>query len=65
MPPDHKPHHKPKHLGPKERELAVTLTVAVLNASKIEGDLHEIEKLTLGVYDRMLGAVSNGEFAQP
>jgi len=60
MPPNHEHDHdhKPKPKGPKERELAVALTVAVLNASKIDGPLPAIEQMTLGVYERMLAAVT-------
>jgi hypothetical protein len=33
------------------------LTVAVLNASKIDGQLRAIDQMTLDVYDRMLPAI--------
>ena len=57
----HKPKHKPKHKGPKERELAVALTVAILGASKVEGSLQETERNALGIYGRMLAAVQTPE----
>jgi hypothetical protein len=57
---DHKP--KPKHdgppRGPKERELAVELTVAVLRAANVTGSLEEVERLALGTYERMFAAVT-------
>ena len=60
VPPDHRHDHDhtPKPNGPKERELAVALTVAVLNASKMDGPLPTIEQMTLDVYDRMLAAIT-------
>jgi hypothetical protein len=56
--PDHG-HPKPKHGGPKERELAVALTVAVLDAAKPSGSLDEIEKLALQTYTRLLAGITN------
>jgi hypothetical protein len=54
---DHQP--KPKHGGPKERELAVALTVAVLGAAKPAGSLDDIEKLALQTYTRMLAGITD------
>jgi hypothetical protein len=58
VPTNHEHDHDRKPKGPKERELAVALTVAVLNASKIDGPLPAIEQMTLEVYNRMLAAVT-------
>jgi len=58
---DHKP--KPKHdgppRGPKERELAVALTVAVLNAANVSGSLEDIEQLALRTFGRMLDGITD------
>ncbi len=56
MPPKHE--HEPKPNGPKERELAVALTVAVLNASKIDEPVPTVEQMAIDVYDRMLTALT-------
>jgi hypothetical protein len=53
--------HKPKHdgppRGPKERELAVALTVAVLAAADVKGSLEDVEALALRTYGRMLDGI--------
>jgi hypothetical protein len=57
---DHKPKRKPDGppRGPKERELAVELTVAVLRAANVSGSLEDVEKLALGTYERMFAAIT-------
>ena len=53
---------KPKpHDGPKEREMAVALTVAILQAADVSGDVAALERTTLDLYRRILVAVA----AQP
>ena len=61
--PEHRPPAKhgpppkgPK--GPKERELAVALTVAALGAARIDEPLDAIAQKTLEIYDTMLAAVT-------
>jgi hypothetical protein len=54
--------HKPKHdgppRGPKERELAVSLTVAVLAAANVSGSLEDVEALALRTFERMLEGIT-------
>jgi hypothetical protein len=54
--------HKPKHdgppRGPKERELAVSLTVAVLAAAKVTGSLEDVEAQALATFERMLAGIT-------
>ena len=55
-----KPHDsdKKKHRpGPKERELATQLTVAILHASQTHGTTDELSERAAGVYRRMLALV--------
>lgn len=53
-----RPKAKPEGSGPKERELAVALTVAILHAARMEPQpLEAVEKTTLEVYRRMLHAI--------
>lgn len=69
MPP--KPPHekKPKpHDGPKERELAVALSVAILSASDLGGaPVNKVEEIALALYRRVLAemAPSNAAKEQP
>jgi hypothetical protein len=63
-----KHHHEPPHdddtkhagppRGPKERELAVALTVAVLQAAHVEGSLEEVERIALRTFNRMLDGIT-------
>jgi hypothetical protein len=59
--------HKPKHdgppRGPKERELAVSLTVAVLAAANVTGSLDEVEALALRTFGRMLEGITHASAA--
>ncbi len=56
---DHEHKQKPKPPnGPKERELAVALTVAALGAAKIAEPLEIVGKKTLELYAAMLTAVT-------
>jgi hypothetical protein len=74
MPGKHEHHHgpnghKPKHdgppRGPKERELAVALTVAVLRAAKVEGSLEDVEGAALRTYNRMLDGITDAPAFAP
>lgn len=65
MPGKHEPGHRPKASGPKERELAVALTVAVLGASKPTASLAELETIALDVYGRILAGITKPERAPP
>ena len=58
--PKHGPKHGPehKHRGPKERELAVALTVAILGAAPQGASLAEVEREALGIYRRAFATVS-------
>lgn len=52
------PKPKPEGGGPKERELAVQLTAAILHAAKLEPQpLDALEKAALDIYRRMLHAM--------
>jgi hypothetical protein len=55
---DHKPKHGGPPRGPKERELAVALTVAVLSAANVSGSLEDVEKLALRTFGRMLDGIT-------
>jgi hypothetical protein len=59
--------HKPKHdgppRGPKERELAVALTVAVLAAADVKGSLEDVEALALRTFERMLDGITKAAAA--
>lgn len=55
---DHKPKHKPGGRGPKEREIAAELTIAILQAAKLPtGDLDAIAERTAEVFRKMLALV--------
>ena len=54
---DHKPKPKPPN-GPKERELAVALTVAALGAAKIDDPLEIVGQKTLELYAAMLNSIT-------
>jgi len=60
-------HHVPKpkpdgpQRGPKERELAVQLTVAVLHAANVGGSIDEVEQLALRTFTRMLDGITRSE----
>jgi len=59
---DHDHHHpepgKPGHRGPKERELATSLTVAILRSAQ-SGDksADQLADQAVGIYSRMLDLV--------
>ena len=55
--PKHDDHKSEKHDGPKERELAVELTVAILQKADVGGDLETVERTALDLYRRVLHAV--------
>jgi len=65
LPPKHETDQKPRPKGPKERELAVALTIAVITAAKPTGSLAEIEQTTLAVYERMVAAVTKPGASEP
>ena len=53
-----KPKPQPAGGGPKERDLAVQLTVAILHTARMEPQpLEAVEKTTLDVYRRVLHAI--------
>ena len=45
---------KPRKHGPKERELALQLTVAILHKADLRGDLETVERSALELYGRVL-----------
>lgn len=50
---------KPKPHGPKERELAVSMTVAILRAARVDGSIASIEAEAAGLYRRMYALVTD------
>jgi len=55
-----RPKAKPEGGGPKERELAVQLTAAILHAAKLEPQpLNAVEKAALEIYQRVLSAIGS------
>ena len=61
MPPK-PPHEKKRHDGPKERELAVALAVAILGAADLGGaSVSKVEEIALGLYRRVLAEVGSAD----